>query len=253
MNAPAFQQLQHGFAAHVRDPQNNPAPAGIEDRRMQIYRDLLYNNVEDCLANAFPVLRSLTDDRAWHARVRDFYARHRCREPQFHKVAEEYLRFLEDERGEHADDPPFLRELAHYEWVELELSVAQDRLTPELADPNGDLLKGRPLVSPLAWALAYEWPVHQIGPGKLPAVPGAQPTYLIVSRNRADEVKFTEINPVTARLMELLESDHESSGEQLLRRIAGELQHPEPQAVIDGGASILKHLRERDILLGTRR
>lgn len=250
---PRFQRAQYEFAAHLRDPEANPAPADIEDRRMQIYRELFYNNIEDFLANAFPVLRRISADDIWHARVRDFYARHQCHDPIFHRVAAEFLGFLENERGEHADDPPFIRELCHYEWVELALSVSELELTPELADPNGDLLNGRPLVSPLAWTLSYEWPVHRIGPDAIPEAPEAQPTYLIVNRNRQDEVKFMEINAVTARLMQLLEEDAESSGSELMAQIALELNHPQPQAVIEAGAEILRDLRERDILLGTRR
>ena len=250
---PRFQQAQYAFAAHLRDPENNPAPAGIEPRRMQIYRDLFYNNVEDFLANAYPVLRKITPDEVWHARVRDFYARHECHDPLFHRVAEEFLKFLDGERWEHPDDPPFIRELCHYEWVELALSVSALELTPELANPNGDLLANRPLVSPLAWTLAYDWPVHRIGPDEIPEAPGEQPTYLIVNRNRHDEVRFMEINAVTARLMQLLEEDAVSTGAELLTRIAGELNHPQPQAVVETGAAILADLRERDILLGTRR
>lgn len=250
---PKFQQAQYQFAVHLRDPEHNAAPTDVEDRRMQIYRDLFYNNVEDFLANAFPVLRKMSADEIWHARVRDFYSRHQCQEPIFHRVASEFLNFLENGRGEHADDPPFIRELCHYEWVELALSVSELELTPELADPNGDLLKGRPLVSPLAWTLSYEWPVHRIGPDAIPDAPGEQPTYLIVHRNRQDDVRFMEINAVTARLMQLLEEDANSSGTELLMKIAGEIAHPQPQAVVDAGADILRDLRERDILLGTRR
>ena len=249
----SFQRLQYRFAAHLRHPQKNKAPAGIEDRRLQIYRELFYNNIEDVLANAFPVLRKLTADAPWHRRVRDFYARHQCREPQFYKIAEEFLRYLEQERGEHADDPPFLRELCHYEWVELELSVSDLELTPELANPNGDLLEGRPFVSPLAWTLAYDWPVQKISPDFQPKEKPAQPTYLIVNRDRHDDVKFMEVNAVTARLLELLQKDRRSSGRKLLLRIARELKHAQPEAVVQAGAEIFRNLRARDIVLGTRR
>jgi hypothetical protein len=248
-----FQRVQLQFAAHLRHPQHSAAPAGIEDRRLQIYRDLFYNNAEDFLSNAFPVLRRISSDEVWHRRVRDFYARHECQQPQFYKIAEEFLRYLETERGEHADDPAFLRELCHYEWVELELSVSELKLSPELADPNGDLLDGRPFLSPLAWALSYDYPVHRIGPEFQPQAPGGQPTYLIVHRDRHDDVHFMEINAVTARLLQLLEEDTAASGRDLLQRIAGELQHPQPQVVVQGGADTLKELRVRDIVIGTRR
>ena len=43
---------QYALTAHIRDPENQPAPAGIEDRRMGIYRDLIFCNVDfsqECL------------------------------------------------------------------------------------------------------------------------------------------------------------------------------------------------------------
>lgn len=248
-----FQKLQYEFAAHLRQPRLNAAPRGLEQRRMKIYRDLFYNNVEDFLVNAFPVLRRLSSDAVWHRRVRDFYARHRCQSPQFYQVAEEFLDYLNHERGAHRDDPPYLRELCHYEWVELALSVSTDELTPELADPHGDLLEQRPVLSPLAWVLRYDWPVHRIAPGFSARRKPVQPTYLVVNRNRQDEIRFLEINAITARLLELLQKDRRRNGRQLLRSIARELGHAQPDALLEGGAALLQQLRERDILLGTRR
>ena len=55
-----FQEAQRHFAAHIRNPDLNSAPSGIEDRRMSIYRELFYNNVESFISNGFPVLRSIT-------------------------------------------------------------------------------------------------------------------------------------------------------------------------------------------------
>ena len=249
---PEFQDIQYRFAAHLRDPERYNAPDGLEDRRLKIYRELFYNNAEDFLVNAYPVLRKISTDAVWHARVRDFYSRHQSASPQFYKLAEEFLQFIQNERGEHADDPPFLAELAHYEWVELALSISEAELTPELADPNGDPLLAPPVVSPLAWPLAYAFPVHHIGPGIEPTEPPAQPTYLVVYRTRQDDVKFMEINAVSARLLQLIEENPDRSGRELLLGIAAELQHPQPEQIVEAGRGMLAGLRERDIVLGTR-
>lgn len=249
---PDFRQVQYQFAAHLRDPERHAPPPGLEDRRLKIYRDLFYNNVEDFLANAFPVLRRISGDAAWHARVRDFYARHQCHAPQFYRLAEEFLAYLEQERGEQPEDPPFLRELVQYEWAELALSIADVPLTPELADPNGDLYTGRPCVSPLAWPLVYRYPVHRIGPAFQPQAPGPEPTCLVVYRTRQDEVKFMEINLVTAQLLSLLDAEP-LTGQEALQRLAAQLQHPQPEQLVDAGRAMLARLRERDIILGTHR
>ena len=247
-----FQQLQYAFAAHLRDPASRRAPAGLEDRRLKIYRELFFNNIENFLANAFPVLRKLYMDDAWLALVRDFYARHQSQDPLFNGLAEEFLRYLDAERGVVEGDPPYLRELAHYEWVELALSIAEDELTPALADPNGDLLAQPPCVSPLAWTLGYEWPVHRIGPDYQPPEPGASPTWLVVYRTRQDEVKFLEINAVTARLLGLAVEAPQATGAELIARIAAELGS-DPANLMEAGAAMLQGLRERDVIVGTRR
>lgn len=245
----AFQRIQYRFAAHLRDPRRHAAPPGIEPRRMKIYADLFYNNVENFLGTAFPVLRRITSDARWHAMARDFFARHQSQEPLFHRIAAEFLKYLEHERIALRGDPPFLLELAHYEWVELALSVAD--VPPVPADPAGDVLNGIPLLSPLAWPLRYSYPVHRIGPGFLPKKPEARPTFLVVYRDAQDAVKFMEINAVTARLLQLMQA-RRSSGRQLLRRLARELRHSQPETIEAQGLQILHELRQRGIIQGVK-
>ncbi|MEQ8230225.1 MAG: putative DNA-binding domain-containing protein, partial [Gammaproteobacteria bacterium] len=67
-----FRTLQHAFAGHLRDPARAPAPADVEPRRLEVYRGLVYRNVEGFMANAFPVLRRLFADARWHELVREF-------------------------------------------------------------------------------------------------------------------------------------------------------------------------------------
>ena len=245
----AFQRVQYAFAAHLRDPKRNKAPRGIETRRLKIYRELFYNNVEGFLSNAFPVLRRITPDARWHAMARDFFARHQSHQPLFRHIAEEFLKYLERERGRVKGDPPFLRELAHYEWVELALAISNAQVPP--ADAAGDLLEGVPLLSPLAWPLSYEFPVHRIGPEFQPKAPGPDATHVVVWRNAQDEVKFLEINAVAARLLQLM-APGRATGRRMLERVARELKHPLPEVVVAQGHLTLKDFRERGIIVGTK-
>jgi len=247
---PEFMQRQYEFAAHIRDPEHNKVPAHLEDRRMKIYRDLFYNNVEGFLSNGFPVLRELMDDNNWHALARDFFAHHQSHSPLFLEISREFLNYLEQERGERPDDFPFLHELAHYEWVELAVSIADIGEHTVAIDPQGDVLDGTPLLSPVAWPLSYRYPVHRISPDFIPDTPGEQITYLLVYRDDRDEVGFMELNQVSARLFALLQEDSARSGREALLMIADELQHPDPDVVVSGGKEILQEWRQRDIILG---
>ncbi|UCB54287.1 MAG: putative DNA-binding domain-containing protein, partial [Thiotrichales bacterium] len=218
--------------------------------RIGIYRDLLYNNVEGFIASGFPVLRSIYSDENWHRMVRDFFSRHQSTTPYFLEISQEFLDYLQSERQPQPEDPQGLLELAHYEWVELALMVAEESFDLDRIDPNGDLLQGHPVLSPVAWPLAYQFPVHKMGPDYLPDAPPEQPTYLVVYRNRMDEVRFLEINPVTARLINLLQEKPEISGELALDQIVQEMNHPNHDLVIQAGLTALQELQSYGIVLG---
>ena len=248
---PAFVRQQYAFAAHIRNPEKNPGPEGIEERRMKIYRELFYNNIEGFIANTYPVLRRILPDDRWHAMMRDYFAQHISHTPLFPEMPREFLKYLEHERIPQPDDPPFLLELAHYEWVELALSLLDEKIDATEIDAQGDLLDGIPVISPLAWALSYRFPVHKIGPDFQPSEAGGMQTHLIVYRDADFDVRFIEINPVTARLLQLFSGEDAVSGRAALQQIAAELNHPQPGIVIQGGMEILNDLRRRQVILGT--
>ena len=251
MAEPDFRAQQLAFAAHLRDAAQ-PAPAGIEPRRLALYRQLVASNLDRALSRAFPVLQRLLGEPRWAALVADYLARHRSAEPLFHRVAADFLAFLDAQRGPACGDPPWLQELAHYEWIELKLALAEDAARPA-HDPQGDLLAGRPLLCTACATLAYEWPVHRLSPDYLPAEPPALPSHLVVYRDAEDAVQFLEVSAVTARLLALIEEQPQQSGRALLRQIARELQQDDPQALIDAGAGMLETLRSRGIVLGSMR
>ncbi len=245
--------LQQQFAAHIRSPLKAPAPSDVEDRRMDIYRNLFFNNVRNLLSWNFPVLRKLHSKEDWAQLIRDFYIEHRARTPLFPELPREFLQYVQEQRQDRKGDLPFMLELAHYEWAELALSMDENELDDVEADPDGDLLSGVPVLSPVAWALSYTFPVHRISPAFQPLEAPAEATHLLVYRNRKDEVKFMQLNVVSAVLMQLLKDDSNRTGHDLLNEIADTLKHPNPDKVIDGGKQLLQDLKDRDVILGTRR
>ncbi len=248
---PDFQRKQYEFAAHIRDPENNAAPAGIEDRRMAIYRDLFFNNLQNLLASTFPVLKKICGKERWHKFIREFMARHKAQTPYFLEIPKEFLSFLEHEHTPESDDFPFLLELAHYEWVELALSVSTDSNDLTAVDPDGDLLEGTPVMSALAWPLAYRYPVHRISQSYQPTEPGEQPTYLAIYRNAESENSFMELNAVTAGLLDKISNNAEQkTGRELLIELSKEINF-DPDVLAEHGAAALAELRAADILLGT--
>jgi hypothetical protein len=247
-----LEELQRRFAAHLRDPARAPAPEGVEERRLQVYRELFFDNISCSLAGTFPVLHGILGPERWAALVRDFYRDHRCHTPLFLEIPREFVDYLGDAREARPDDPPFLYELAHYEWVELALAIDEHDLATVTADPSGDLLDGVPVLSPLAWPLAYRFPVHRLGQEFTPDEAPAEPSFYIVRRDRRDQVNVIQVNAVTLRLVERLQQDPELSGRAHLEALADELPQLERAIVLSGGEAALREMLEADVILGVR-
>ncbi|MDH5631769.1 MAG: putative DNA-binding domain-containing protein [Gammaproteobacteria bacterium] len=252
MSRADFRATQFGFAGYIRNPDSHPAPADVELRRMKVYRDLFFNNVEDFMSNSYPVLHELLGESRWMTLIKDYFARHQAHTPLFPKMPAEFLDYPDNEYSAAPGDPPFIRELAHYEWVEIELASADD--TPDMSriNTNGDLLGGVPAISPLVRMLSCQYPVHRISADFIPGEPSETPVYLLVFRDRKDDVCFLEINALTWSLLQMI-SDNvaQHTGGQMLASLAEALPQFDPGVVQSGGMEILDDMHKRGILLGT--
>ena len=241
-----FKSTQLAFAAYIRDPQKNPIPVDVAEPRMAMYRSLFFNNIEGFLSGNFPVLRSLLDDKQWVELAQDFYAKHPCHTPYFLQIPAEFLSYLQHER-QCETDFPFMLELAHYEWVEMALATAEEEAIT--LDKNLDELFTQTIaVSRLAWPLAYQYPVHKIGPNFLPLEVSSQPTFIVVYRNLVDDVNFIEITALTYRLLELIQAQEAILTADCLQQLAVESKHPNPELIISSGLDILKTFAEKTII-----
>jgi len=199
-----FKSKQAEFSAYIRNPSSNPCPSDVKPERMQVYRELFFNNVDGFLSSNFPVLHSLLSPEAWQQLAQDFFAHHPCTTPYFTEIPEEFLLYLQNERPTNGTDYPFMLELAHYEWVEMALSISTEVL-PKINDRKTTLTENISL-SPLAWPLAYQFPVHKISPDYLPQQAPEEPSYIVVYRNKEDEVNFIELAQMSFHLLQRLQS-----------------------------------------------
>ncbi len=216
-NRPYFQQLQQQFAAHIRDPEHTVyAPeteTPIESRRLKAYQELFFNNIDSFFSQLFPVSASILGRERWLQILREYLVKHQAKTPLFHELGEEFLLFLNHEFDPRESDPPFLLELAHYEWVELALSIA----TEDGFEQGGENVYEADLnleqlyeLSPLAWPLAYEWPVHQLSVEFQPNQPPESVTTLLVFRhltsNQTEIIDFIELTPLLYQVLMALDT-----------------------------------------------
>ena len=243
-----FKDTQLEFTNYIRDPYNNPRPADVKPQRIETYRELFFNNIESFLSSNFPVLKTILDDQQWLEIAQDFFSKHSSSTPYFSEIAEEFLDYLQNERQNNADYP-FLLELAHYEWVEMALTIAKEDIVANTSEFISDLYEQKIYLSALAWPLVYQFPVQQISVDFLPETAPNEPTYLLVYRNIDDEVNFIQISPLTFRLLQIVQDNEAMTCENCLNQIAKEVAHPEPEKIIEAGLQTLVDLAGKNIIL----
>jgi uncharacterized protein len=236
-NEPPFIRAQRAFAQYLRDPEHAPAPPGLPAARVAIYRDAVFYNIERFLSDNFPRVKDVLPATQWDTMVRDYLLNHQATTPTFAKLPAEFLAYLTHTRRPQ-DDPPYLYELAHFDWLENLIATDERHLPSSGIDPLGDLLTGEIVVNPVHSVERYRFPVHAITADYKPTTPPPQETHLVAFRDRAHHYGVLDLN---ANSRQLLLAVRDAGGKT-----------DEPTAVINGGLTILTRMRQRELLLGTR-
>ncbi len=216
--------IQKQLANAVRFP-NELAPHGIEQERLDVYRELVINNVANFVRSAFPVLRGICGEDVFDKKIRQFFQQSQLDSPYFVEIPEAFLGWLQENA---ADLPAFALELAHYEWLELELFRREEKGHPsrtpiiwseqlplESSDNNHQAIA----ISSLLEVAAFQYPVHQLSEHYQPIEPPEQPTFLAVYRGLDDQVHFMQLDALSTATIQLLQSSV-MTGHQLISSIA---------------------------------
>ncbi|KJZ34480.1 DUF2063 domain-containing protein [Pseudomonas fluorescens] len=248
MDKPSLFQQQNTLGLYLRDPDHCAPPAGMDVTRAQVYRDLIFANLSSLLSGTFPVLIKILGDEHWRSLVRIFLRDYRARTPKFGEIAKEFVEFLASEPQALSEGswPPFMVELAHYEWVEMALQQSEAEPLPP---SDAGLLLDRPLqVSPLAWPLAYAWPVQWVGPDYQPQTAPGQPTLLLVRRAEDWNVKFSALSPLAWRLLQRIEEFPELDGRAQLEGLAVEAGMAGSSEFMESGLALLQQMHEEGVV-----
>ncbi|WGS87654.1 putative DNA-binding domain-containing protein [Methylomonas sp. UP202] len=245
---PAYQQWQRHFLNFLRRPKTAQLPAGFDAERVAVYADLLYNKFDESLRACFPVMHSLLSKEDWRALLLHFIAEHRCQTPYYRQIPDEFLRYLQQER-QRRDDWPFLAELAHFEWIELQLAIAEAEPITRKPLSDTELLTNVPVFAPVTQLLHYYWPVQDIGPNFLPNKPPKTATHILGFRDSDDQVRFIALNPATAKLILLLNNG--LTGQQALQAMRdNDLSDAQFLEFTQFGQRILTELHSQGVVIG---
>lgn len=233
---------QSRLAGYIR----NPDASGIDDldqERLSVYRELFFNNVEGIIRRAFPVSIAILGEKLWTELAENFFAQHKSSIRSYPRLASEFLAYIESVELD-SRYPDFLKELLHYEWLELELDIAEGEM---LQPGQGSVLDIVPELSELARIQSYQFPVHMLSPENVsPDI--SQPTHLILYRDNQWKVQFNELAPMSMALLTLVSTNQKSTSHQLVSELMSLL--PEPSSSVRTSAeAFLQSLYDKGIIV----
>jgi hypothetical protein len=218
--------------------------AGIE--RLAVYRQLVRGNLYDAVELAIPrvVARLGPVFDEWFDR---FLAERGPRTNYLRDVTHELLDFCEPHWQLDPRVPAFMLDLARHENVQIEIGAMQAR--PPGVEP-GELALERPVCFiEAARVMRYRFAVHRLSDAPSDeSEPEAVPTALFVYRNPAHEVRYLELTPLAAGIVERLLRAQPLG--PAIEAACAELGTPLDAAVLEGSARLLSDLAERGALLG---
>lgn len=197
--------FQRSFAAYARSAESERVPIELPTKQSQVYAELLFNNVCSFIDRCFPVAKTLFPQVEWRECCRSFYKNWPSYTPYFNEIPYEFVKFIASQQS-YKTTYPWLSQLLHYEWLELQVQTdpAQPLTEVSVAQPTTQLSHIKIHCNPTLQIAQYDWPVHRIYAGHIPA---AQLTFLLVFRDGQDQVKFVEANAITAALISFLQQN----------------------------------------------
>ena len=192
----SLKQLQNAFS-HAARGHTETQSSAFDKRRLSIYQELLLNNLSEVISPCFPVLLSILPDNTWWSLLKDFLKHYRVTTPVFHELPFFMVEYL---KSHPVADYPFAYELAHYEWIELEVELSELQKTQE-ATGAVSLLEQAWQLSNTARLLEYNYEVDKISPDYQPQK--EVKTYLVVYQMEG-EVEFLKLNELSFQLLSMM-------------------------------------------------
>ncbi|MGL6124241.1 MAG: HvfC family RiPP maturation protein, partial [Shewanella sp.] len=227
----------------------SPLPANTDLSRMQVYRELFFSNVQGFVSSGFPVLKSLYSEDDWLALVQRFFSQHDCKSPIFIDIAGEFLTFLQQQYQPTANDPIFMLELAHYEWLELVVAVAQASEDEAQLSP-AQITTQALCLSQTARVAQYHFEVQYIRQDYRPQEQLDTPVFFCLYQDVDGEVRFLQLPPLSAQVLAFLQAQVQADFKALVDWLTITYPGMECKVIEQGCLRLLEQLAAKGIVRG---
>ena len=239
-------KYQSNFASYCRDGKPIKIP-GTKESRLPQYRRLVFNVVKDSLESAYPIAHSFIEPEVWEEMASRFFSEHDSQTPQIWKLPFEFYQFAVEKDFATQYRIPFLHELLHFEWLEIEVFMMEDIPLPDYQE-NGNWLTDSICFNPEYRLVKLEYPVHLKNPAQIKNEKGDY--FLLIFREQeSGHVEFVNLSVLFTYLLE-----HLLNGEKQFQEILSDIIYifgiNDDQLLLNKSITFLQDLKSKGFVLG---
>ena len=237
-------QLQNDFCQSIRNPTYQPNLDAFTVSRLEIYKELVFSNIQSIVEQCFPITQEIVSQEEWLKMVRFFVLHLASNSPYFHHLPKLMIDTLT--KHNYAWSAPYIRELMHYEWLELYvdlLDLQEDKVV--IVDSQSHLTTPLTL-SKLAVIASYEYPVDRLGMDNIQVE--KESFWVAVYRDEEFDINFTRLNEITFYMLSKFKHDTPTALEVISDTISRSPNHSE--AIISEAPIVIHEWVNQGLLVG---
>ena len=220
-----------------------------DPKRLAVYFDHYRNNIDEALEKMYPLTRHILKKKKWKELVDAFVIKETSTSPLFWQMPEVLMQFVQKGDWDKKFKVPYLKDLMHFEWVEVEIQMMLDAPRDNCVK-EGHILKDPLYFNPESQLLGYSYPVFEKKTLPRPMQKGNY--FLLGYRHPEDgEVLFIALSPFFAKVVQLLQ-EKSLSGEDVLKSTAKLFKLDEAK-VLSKGEAFLEDLLQQQAIYGFRK
>ena len=174
---------------------------GARTERLPYYRRLVFNVVKDALETTYPIAYKYIDNEFWNTLVYDFFANHKCQDPQVWRMPKEFLEFCKRQDYAELFNLPYLNDLLYFEWLEADIYMMEDINYPAFSESIDWDNNNKIAVNPEHKIIKLEYPVHLENPEVATNKKGDY--FLLIYREKdSGKVQFISLSVLFTFLLE---------------------------------------------------
>ena len=236
----SFQATQQQFCNWIRFPQSELSKA-LPAERMQIYRDLLFNNVCSFINLVYPVTRAILPELQWQKLLNEFFQKAQCDSPFYNDISLQFREYLTDCQHPSLKEYPWLAELLQFEWLELYLDTVE--IEKRIVNRQDEWQ-----LNTQVWVLVYEYPVYQWSSSMTISKIEHMPSVIMVWRNDHDHICVESLSALFAVVIEQLSQQElvEQDIKNLIKAMFPDFSNAQIQTQVDELKVLLTRLKLLD-------